>query len=306
MSVSTILGVPVSNIAKVNGIPIANIAKWRGETIDSGSPFITEWVIPPDSLSATLPLRNTGRTVNCIVDWGDGNSSTVIAYNDPNRIHTYASAGTYQIKIYGACEGWSFSNGGDKLKVTKVINWGGGAQFAGFYSLLQGFYGCTNLIDIGTSKIKPCSAGLDNIQSCFDRCNLTNVPNGLLDLCTMVTNVYGMFSYNGNLTTIPKGLFRALTGLINANSTFYMCNSLKMEPEVFYNSGEQSTRFLNKSVDFTAFFAISDFIGVQGTAPDLWNCNFGTGTQTKTLAFGGTGNDATSLSNFASIPSDWK
>ena len=40
--------------------------------------------------------------------------------------------------------------------------------------------------------------------------------------------------------------------------------------------------------------------------PDLWNCDFGTGTPTKTSCFGGNGNNAITLTNYTSIPSEWK
>lgn len=46
--------------------------------------------------------------------------------------------------------------------------------------------------------------------------------------------------------------------------------------------------------------------GTQGTAPELWNCSFGSGTPTKTACYGGVGNSGTSLDNYADIPSDWK
>ena len=53
MSVSSILGVPIANIAKVNGVPIANIKSWNGEEISTAAnvPFTMEYVIPSDSLS---------------------------------------------------------------------------------------------------------------------------------------------------------------------------------------------------------------------------------------------------------------
>jgi hypothetical protein len=43
-----------------------------------------------------------------------------------------------------------------------------------------------------------------------------------------------------------------------------------------------------------------------GEAPPLWNCDFGTGTSTSAGCYGGGGNSASSLSNFASIPAGWK
>lgn len=64
-------------------------------------------------------------------------------------------------------------------------------------------------------------------------------------------------------------------------------------------TGEESTRFLNKTIDFTDCFARGAFTGTQGTAPALWDCDFGTGTPTKTGCYGGAGNSLTSLDNYA-------
>jgi hypothetical protein len=82
---------------------------------------------------------------------------------------------------------------------------------------------------------------------------------------------------------------------------------LIINPTTFYADGEQSTRFLNKSVSFQNCFFRSSFIGTStGTSPDLWNCNFGTGTPTRTNCFGGAGNSSTSISNYAAIPAQWR
>jgi hypothetical protein len=43
----------------------------------------------------------------------------------------------------------------------------------------------------------------------------------------------------------------------------------------FYEDGEQSTRFLGKVVNFTSCFDRTTYAGAQGTAPDLWNCDYG-------------------------------
>ena len=105
---------------------------------------------------------------------------------------------------------------------------------------------------------------------------------------------------------MPDYLFRYNVVCTSFINTFQNCTKLQIKATIFYADGEQSTRFLNQSVNFTNCFNRSSFSGTQGTAPDLWNCNFGTGTPTKTGAFGGAGNNSTSISNYTSIPSQWK
>lgn len=308
MSVSTIMGVPIANIAKINGIPIASISKWNGEVIDQGSPFITEWVIPSDSLSVTLPLRyGNGATFNCTVDWGDSTNSTITAHDDVNRIHTYESAGTYKIKITGTCEGWNFGYSDDKLKITKVVNFGSGSSFAGFKYLQSGFFGCTNLTSLGTAPIKPSGNGVNIFTSCFSGCtSLTTIPADLFRYNISATNFDTCFNGCTSLTTIPVDLFRYNISSVSFGYTFNNCNKLQLRSDIFYASGEQTTRFLNTRAAFTGCFLRTLYTGSHGTAPDLWNCNFGTGTPIKTSCFGGAGNSSTSLSNYADIPADWK
>jgi hypothetical protein len=56
--------------------------------------------------------------------------------------------------------------------------------------------------------------------------------------------------------------------------------------------------------NFTECFKlISAFTGTQGTAPDLWDCDFGTETPTTTNCF--TGHSTDSVDNYADIPTAW-
>jgi hypothetical protein len=297
-----------------------------------GTGFITRWTVAGDAAARTitLPLTNGGGSVfNCTVDWGDGTPfSTVTAYNDANRIHTYAGDGTYNVEIQGTCEGWSFNNAGDKLKLTAIVNWGSISTFAGFKYLLGGFYGCANNVSLPTGKILASGAGPTSFGDCFranafttipagmfDYCTgvlsfnacfsnnaaLTTIPAGLFDHCTAATTFYFTFSTDGLLTAIPAGLFdhcilvtnfstcfygTALTtipaGLFdyctlatNFSYCFYGNTPLQVGTRDFLPVGGEPTRFLNKMMNFSYCYARSSFAGVQGTAPDLWNCDFG-------------------------------
>jgi hypothetical protein len=93
------------------------------------SGFTTEWTVSGGDLTITLPLTNNGSYL-CRVDWGDGESSVITAYNS-NNSHTYAGAGSYNVEIVGSCPGWSFNNSGDKAKCTDIITWGHKNMFIG-------------------------------------------------------------------------------------------------------------------------------------------------------------------------------
>ena len=70
-----------------------------------------------------LPLESSG-TYNFNVDWGDGNSDLITTYNQAEVTHNYASAGVYNVSINGTIIGFRFNNGGDRLKISDISNWG--------------------------------------------------------------------------------------------------------------------------------------------------------------------------------------
>ena len=225
--------------------------------------------------SITIPHLNDF-VYNYVINYGDGSGDkTVNTYDNPNCTHVFTNVGTYDISISGICETIFVNNDGTlKLQLKKILSWGN------INLKVLNFYGCSNLNELcgngqGLSKVV-------NFASTFYDCtSLTTIPTDL-------------FRYNVNVSSY--GFYQ----------TFFGCNKLQLNQWIFYADGEQSTRFLNKSVNFEGCFYKSTFNGTQGTAPDLWNCNFGTGTPVKTGCFGGGGNSATSLSNYVSILAAWK
>jgi hypothetical protein len=89
-----------------------------------------------------LPTAEAG--YNAYVDWGDGGAEQNITDTPGNVSHTYASQGTYQIKIRGTFPRIYFNNGGDKLKIISINNWGNII----WSSMINAFYGCSNMSGI--------------------------------------------------------------------------------------------------------------------------------------------------------------
>jgi len=316
------------------------------------SRFEFQIIVTEGDKTFTLPLTDISPGFNFTVYWGDNNSNKITTYNDVNRIHTYSTAGTYNIKIIGLCAGFQFYNGGDKLKIKKVISWGD----VGFRQL--DFYGCSNLnslpnekgrlpnLTVASDMFRGCSSlvsipsgifdGSVNIilfNNTFESSGITSIPtdifkyntaaigfNGIFVYCSGITSIpTDLFRYNtlvtdfayvflhcSGITSIPTDLFRYNTLVTTFDRTFQGCSKAQCNINIFYATGEEGTRFLNKTINFTNCFTRSSFSGIQGIAPDLWNCNFGTGSATKTNCYSGDGNSLTSLSNYNDIPSDWK
>jgi len=86
-------------------------------------PFTSSWSTASSDETITLPLVSTG-TYNFVVNWGDGNSDTITAHDNSAVTHTYATAGSHTVNIYGSIKGWVFNDSGDKTKITNISNWG--------------------------------------------------------------------------------------------------------------------------------------------------------------------------------------
>ena len=151
--------------------------------------FISVWdtTLGDANPSIQLPLVASGN-YNFSVNWGDGNTDTITAYDQAEVTHAYATGGVYTITITGTIEGWLFNGGGDCQKLTSITNLG---------QLKLGneggyFQGCTNLTTVnGILDL----TGTTNMGYMFDSCpSLTSVNSiGVWDISS-VTNMENTFA----------------------------------------------------------------------------------------------------------------
>ncbi len=117
-------------------------------TANAGSPT-TQFVIPI-----------TGTGYNYSVDCNNDGIYEITG-RTTSYTCTYGTPGTYTIRIGGAFPRIYFNNGGDKLKITQINQWGTIA----WTSMQNAFYGCTNLDVLATDT--PNLAGVTNMSSIF-------------------------------------------------------------------------------------------------------------------------------------------
>ena len=157
-----------------------------------------------------LPLVNDG-TINFDVDWGDGSSDTITAYNDAAVTHTYSAAGTYTIKMEGTIRGWRFFWSGDPQKVLDISNWGD------FDITQQGtFAGCTNLSCSATDY--PALSG-NTLSYAFYSCTPLNMDVSGWDVSS-VTTMGGSFTLCSNFTGVGMDGWN-VSSVTNFSSAFY-------------------------------------------------------------------------------------
>lgn len=169
----------------------------------------------------------------------------------------------------------------------------------------QLFYGCTSLTSIPDDLFR-YNPLVTTFNRTLSNTALITLPVDIFRYNTLVTNFGSSIRDCANLITVPSDLFRYNLLCTTFTSAFNGCIKLELHTSIFCAAGEEGTRFLNKSVSFSSCFSRTSYSGSQGTAPDLWNYLYGTGTPTKTTCFGGAGNSLVSLSNYASIPVTWK
>lgn len=298
---------------------------YRASRISDEVPFVLEITTTSNNTSISLP-HTIGYIYNAVVDWGDGSAQSIVT-SSTQTPHVYTTMGTYRISITGIWEYFGIISSSLRSYLTKVISWGTATafkslafsnynklttlpngpmpQYNNLTSLENLFYG--TIITTIPNGIFDKNTQIVNFSQTFRECySISSIPTDLFKFNTSVTSFAGVFYSCTNITTIPPDLFRYNTSCLDFRLALYYCYKSKLPSELFYRAGEQSNRFLNQSVLFDYFFWRPVNQGQQGVAPDLWNCDYGTGTPVKTGCYGGPGNSAASLSNYADIPAGWK
>lgn len=212
-----------------------------------------------------LPLVSSG-TISMDVDWGDGNTDTITAYNQAETLHTYSVAGVYTIEISNEVRGFQFSSGSDRAKLNEISNWGGFN-----FTKNSSFDECVNMTC--TANDTPT---IETTNCAYQFLNCTNF-NGSVNNWGMssVTNVQSMFfgctNFNQPINNWETSSF------IDMQNMFQGCSSF--DQDVSYWDIRNSTNMFNFMLGVTLSTANYDALLVswEGTAvvPSGLTPNFG-------------------------------
>ena len=171
--------------------------------------FITVWKTDNTGNRTTssnkikLPLDEDG-TYNFRVDWGDGTTSTITSHDQEEKVHTYDTAGTYTVTIYGQIEGFGFkppenSYGfnfytEDSSKLIDVQQWGQ----VKLHNKGHQFDGCDKLIGF-SATVNPDITHITNMSYMFYFAKSFNGDISTWDVSN-VTNMRYMFYYATGFT----------------------------------------------------------------------------------------------------------
>lgn len=292
------------------------------ETSASASyPFVFKVTTTTANTVFTCPLVDySGQTPSLFISWGDGSSSPLISSStSSDRIHTYISAGTYTITITGFMPGFRVDNSASiRSLITELVQWG----TVGLKVI--NFYGCNNLTAIpgsGTLGGVGGYTGLADVLSfaSFMRgTRLTSIPSDIFAYSPLATTFTDTFSSITTITTVPSGLFDYNTQATTFASCFFACSTLASVPSTLFDLNTQVVNFsgtfrncrqLTNVLQFTNNQNVTTFANIYnmsstsnalvGTAPTLWTRN---PTPSGTGAF----LNCINLTNYASIPANWK
>jgi uncharacterized protein (TIGR02145 family) len=159
--------------------------------------FITLWKTDNAGTSGTneITIPIGGYSYNYSVDWGDGSTSTGVT---TAITHTYATAGTYTVKISGLFPSIYFSASGDRLKLLEVKNWGPNI----WTTMRSAFMGCENLRITATDA--PNLSTVADMSFMFWGCTLMDDPIGHWDTSNVV-HMYAMFMDASNFNKDISG-----------------------------------------------------------------------------------------------------
>ena len=169
-------------------------------TTNSGTSSSTQFTLPGDS----------GETYDFVIDWGDGGADETIN-SGSSWTHTYSSGGDYTLSITESSTGGfpaiKFNNGGDKLKVLELANWGTNK----WITFEDAFYGCSNLTITATDHATAVTGFVTDFSFAWRDNSLTSFP--LID--TSSGTNFGI-AWAGN--TINTGDYNALLAGLSANA----------------------------------------------------------------------------------------
>ena len=220
----------------------ANLISTDGWTIIDGGALPVPFAMTVRTTAANetfaIPCDSVG-TFNATVDWGDGSTSAITAYNDSDLTHTYASSGDHSISISGTFPNIKFGN--NSTNAGKVITVTSLGQ-VGWQSFVNAFKSCGNMtsFNVGVTDTSSVTSMLGMFQSCH---LLTTLDLSNFDTSS-VTDMSYMFNENLDLTSLDVSSFNT-SSVTTMYRMFYDCGSLtSLDVSSFDTSSVSSFGFI--------------------------------------------------------------
>ena len=175
--------------------------------------------------SNQVTLNLVSGAVDCLVDWGDGTTSIISAYDDSNKTHTYSTGGNKEIRIYK--RGKSGTLGTQQFyNNARIVSFDGGREAnISFSSRFIAYNFTTRSVEQPTypaSISRWDTSSVTNMDQCFRYC--TNPPDITKWKTGKVTDMGQMFEgrYSGHDSTFNQNIGNWDTSSVtNVQDMFY-------------------------------------------------------------------------------------
>jgi hypothetical protein len=181
--------------------------------------------------AGNFELRVFGTANNFNIVWGDGTMSRNVI---GNITHNYPSAGIYKVAVVGVLPRVFYNNGGDRLKVKKILSFGDIV----WGSFQDSFWGC-GITDINGIIVN--SQAVNSFFRAFLNNQIVNIPAGFFDNCPNTGDCRTVFAVN-QITTIPAGLFDNCP-LVNTFSFCFSTNQITTISQGLFDNNPLVTNF---------------------------------------------------------------
>jgi surface protein len=207
--------------------------------------FITTWDTENTGTSASnqITIPGTGSGYSYSIYWESLSSSTatgtIATSTSASQTITFPEPGQYKVAIKGTYPRIYFNNGGDKLKILTVEQWGSPA----WTSMASAFYGCASLTVPATDA--PNLSGVTSMALMFAHAYSLNQPLNHWDVSN-VTNMSQMFqsatsfnqplsNWNTSNVTTMLFMFRDSNNF-NQDISMWSTSNVTSMRQMFYNT----------------------------------------------------------------------
>lgn len=124
--------------------------------------------IPTSNFNFSIAFEYFGTPFNFILDWGDGQATTVAQSSSKNLTHIYTTAGLYYPKITGICQNFNFYGASQTVRntVLGVAQWGN----TGISNAYNMFYFCYNVNIFPDNYIFPQQMPITAMFGAYSNC----------------------------------------------------------------------------------------------------------------------------------------
>ncbi len=232
-----------------------------GAACDLADAFITTWNIATDNEAISIPV--VGSNLDFSIDWGDG---TITSGETQEAYHTYASAGTYTIKMIGDFRHIAFNDNVDRDKIRTIEQWGS-QQWT---SMENAFKGCGFLVINATDT--PDLSNATSLVSMFENgtCidNGGNIGNWNVSNIVSMNGMFANATMNENINAWNVGSVKTIDYMFSGCEDFnypldqWNTDNLESASETFLN-----TKSFNQSLGSWNISNVSDFTDIfKGTS----------------------------------------